>query len=1089
MSRLVARAESWERAYEAFQDINFAAFDYDTVKRSILDYVKLHFPETFNDFIESSEFVAIVEAFAYIAELMAYRIDVTAHENFISTAQRKDSILRLAKLVSYSASRALPARGLVKITSVSTTETVIDANGINLANRTIRWNDTSNSNWKDQFILVMNRVLEQEFGTVSPTDRFQIQDVLFETYTWNLTPLSNGVFTYTATINGTAAPLELIPVAYDSKLGIIERRPQNNTNFSFVYGQDGLGDGSDTTGFFCFTKQGQLQRFRTTFDGVTPNQTYDVTVSNVNDTDIWVNAVDASTGATKDEPSLLPYRRETLQGKSGEWVQVDLAHAQNVIFNTNPRRNKYEIETRSDNSVRILFGDGEFADVPNGTFDIWVRTSLDADIVVPQASVVNTPATFTYTDSFGRIQTFTFTFSLINSLQNASASETIEHVRVTAPAVYYSQDRMVNGEDYNVYMLQDPSILKLRSLNRTFAGDSKFIPWHDASTTYENVKIFGDDGILYFQNIGNTTTTPIVDLTSLITTYIEPLLSSTDIFLQLVSLGVPVASYRRVFNANERVRIQAALTPPPVPAKAELYYNLTTFEWYAIKESEDPAVALASYGWSSGQFHTTPLIIVNQSSIYETSYNVTRNARRMVFQSQTTQFWNTNQSERVIDYDTLRSSYDQVVVMQANVNYNRTGVLQQNWKFDVLSQELIDSGTNAGLPDPQRLSVIPSDENQDGIPDYLTVDEAVYHYGVADIMMPKYTTTVPSIPVNGSVDLVLPIPYLYSVDNLVRRQDNNIQNPASIDYTPDVRLYRKVSGSWVEIPNRPDAGMISIDTYWGVPKSQTQFVWNKIRLYYPIVALAVNDYVYFSRASQTSEWVPADTTVDSMAQYANDALTGTSLWKRLEGRSNLNFAWLHYSPRYHLVDPSPSNIIDTYVITKGYYMAMKRWLEDPLATAPSAVTPLELRTSYGYLLDNKMISDTVVLRPGNIKLMFGSKATAAMQATFKVIRSADKTLTDNQIKTIIVTTIRNYFDITRWEFGETFYFTELAAAIHAALPTEISSVVLVPKYESNQFGDMFQVLAREDEVLYPDISVSNVEIVSGYNSTNLRLNG
>ena len=32
MSRLVARAETWERAYEAFQDINFAAFDYDTVR-------------------------------------------------------------------------------------------------------------------------------------------------------------------------------------------------------------------------------------------------------------------------------------------------------------------------------------------------------------------------------------------------------------------------------------------------------------------------------------------------------------------------------------------------------------------------------------------------------------------------------------------------------------------------------------------------------------------------------------------------------------------------------------------------------------------------------------------------------------------------------------------------------------------------------------------------------------------------------------------------------------------------------------------------------------------------------------------------
>ena len=111
MSRLISRAESWEKVYSAFANINFAAFDYNSVKQSILDYIKLYFPETFNDFIESSELIAIVEAFAYISETLAYRMDVTAHENFISTAQRRDSVLKLAKLISYKVSRPLPARG------------------------------------------------------------------------------------------------------------------------------------------------------------------------------------------------------------------------------------------------------------------------------------------------------------------------------------------------------------------------------------------------------------------------------------------------------------------------------------------------------------------------------------------------------------------------------------------------------------------------------------------------------------------------------------------------------------------------------------------------------------------------------------------------------------------------------------------------------------------------------------------------------------------------------------------------------------------------------------------------------------------
>jgi hypothetical protein len=108
---------------------------------------------------------------------------------------------------------------------------------------------------------------------------------------------------------------------------------------------------------------------------------------------------------------------------------------------------------------------------------------------------------------------------------------------------------------------------------------------------------------------------------------------------------------------------------------------------------------------------------------------------------------------------------------------------------------------------------------------------------------------------------------------------------------------------------------------------------------------------------------------------------------------------------------------------------------------------------------------------------------------FKIIVSDNKTITDNQIKTTVVSTVRNFFDVTVWEFGETFYVTELITAIHASLGSQISSVVLVPTSATSQFGDLFQIQAREDELFYPDISVNDVEIVAGYTATNLRLNG
>ena len=151
---------------------------------------------------------------------------------------------------------------------------------------------------------------------------------------------------------------------------ISERRPLNNSNFTLLYGTDGLGDGSNTTGFFCFTKQGSLQKFNATFDGITPSQVYTIPIDNINDTDVWVNQIDPLTGDIIQGDTGTVVRERGDVGKAGEWVPVDIAHAQNVIFNTNPRRTKYEVETRDNNRVRLIFGDGEFANIPSGTFDI-----------------------------------------------------------------------------------------------------------------------------------------------------------------------------------------------------------------------------------------------------------------------------------------------------------------------------------------------------------------------------------------------------------------------------------------------------------------------------------------------------------------------------------------------------------------------------------------------------------------------------------------------------------------------------------------------------------------------------------------------
>ena len=73
---LLNAAESWEKIYTSFDQINFTAYDYVSIKQSLLDYLKLHYPENFNDYIESSQMIALIEMFSYVAEIMSYRVDL-----------------------------------------------------------------------------------------------------------------------------------------------------------------------------------------------------------------------------------------------------------------------------------------------------------------------------------------------------------------------------------------------------------------------------------------------------------------------------------------------------------------------------------------------------------------------------------------------------------------------------------------------------------------------------------------------------------------------------------------------------------------------------------------------------------------------------------------------------------------------------------------------------------------------------------------------------------------------------------------------------------------------------------------------------
>ena len=208
------------------------------------------------------------------------------------------------------------------------------------------------------------------------------------------------------------------------------------------------------------------------------------------------------------------------------------------------------------------------------------------------------------------------------------------------------------------------------------------------------------------------------------------------------------------------------------------------------------------------------------------------------------------------------------------------------------------------------------------------------------------------------------------------------------------------------------------------------------------------------------------------------------------GRQDISFQYRHNSPNQRRIDPSPNNIMDLYILTKQYANDYMAWIRDTSnkLTEPNAPTNEELKTEFGTLDNYKAMSDTIIYNSAKFKPVFGNKAVDSLRAKFKVVKNPNIIISDNDIKTSVVAAINAYFDINNWEFGETFYFSELSAYLHNELNPSIASVIIVPNDTTVQFGNLYQINALPDEIIVSAATVDDVEIISAITAAQINQN-
>ena len=475
-------AEDWKKVYQSFRNADFQAYDYETLRKAMIDYLRIYYPEDFNDFIESSEYIALIDTIAFLGQSLAFRADLNARENYIDTAERRDSILRLARLISYSSKRNQNASGFLKFESVSTTESITDSEGINLANRVINWNDSTNPNWSEQFITVMNAAMVTGQRTGKPGNSTTINGIKNDEYKINLSATSNNVFPFQAQVQGSNINFEVVGATTQNETYVYEVAPNTLGTFNVLYRNDNQGNASNDTGWFLYFKQGTRKAITVNLTESLVNRVVSVNEDNINNSDIWVYKID-NNGIVNEA-----------------WTQVPSVGSSNIAYNKLSQTNRklYEVNTRLNDQIDIVFGDGVFAEIPQGSFRVYYRTSNNQTYKITPDEISNVSFTLNYQNKNNRTETLTIVASLKYTVANGQARETITEIKARAPQQYYTQNRMVNGEDYNIVpFTQFSNILKAKAVNRTSSGISRFLDVLDTTGKYSSTNIFCQDGIIY----------------------------------------------------------------------------------------------------------------------------------------------------------------------------------------------------------------------------------------------------------------------------------------------------------------------------------------------------------------------------------------------------------------------------------------------------------------------------------------------------------------------------------------------------------------------------------------------------------------
>lgn len=422
------------------RDIKYLGRDFSSIRQELIEFTKNYFPDTYNDFSESSPGMMFLEMVAYVGDVLSFYTDTNIQETFLQYAKNPASLYAMAYMMGYRP----------KVTTAASVELTLS--------QKVSASYVSGSyepDWSQACRVGENSVVRSESGvgflTKAPVDfkfssSFDPTDVVVSDVDDEGNPTE---FMLSKKVGAYSGEIHTVTRTYDTYekfrtweindaniIGILDMHDQDGNEWTEVpcLGQDTVftsaaNSGSDSSLVpYVLELRKVSRRFVTRFN---------------KDGNLVIQFGAGMYASDEEEQNFLPnpVSLDTETGVSQE--HFDVAYdPSNFLFSKS-----YGLAPVGTLTVRYITGGGVSANVEAGTITQVESLRLDKEIARNNIRVFN-----------------------VKAAEGGRDGDTLEEVRQNALRSFAEQKRAVTLQDYNIRALSIPSIYG--SVAKVYAANS-----------------------------------------------------------------------------------------------------------------------------------------------------------------------------------------------------------------------------------------------------------------------------------------------------------------------------------------------------------------------------------------------------------------------------------------------------------------------------------------------------------------------------------------------------------------------------------------------------------------------------------------